>query len=113
VIGGTTDCTVCYWDLESDDPEPVVLEHPDGVGNTPGARCSIFAIDHVLEHGDPLSGFVIAFVGCDSKCTCGLNSSETHRQLYQRIATPTESHASGFTYGTSCHKTTARLRRNV
>jgi hypothetical protein len=65
VFGGAKKCTVYYWDLDSKDPEPCVLAPVEGVRKLLGWTCSIVRIDFVVEHGDPLSGFIIALVGCD------------------------------------------------
>jgi hypothetical protein len=58
---------VFYWDLDSDDPKPLILAHPDGMGKTLGTHCAVVKIEFLVERGDPLSGFIIAFVGCDCK----------------------------------------------
>ncbi|EKM74878.1 hypothetical protein AGABI1DRAFT_116681, partial [Agaricus bisporus var. burnettii JB137-S8] len=68
LFAGTKYCSLYYWDLDSDDPEPVHLVPCDDVGNTPGENNTITAIDFLVERGDPLSGFIIAFIGRDCHC---------------------------------------------
>ncbi|KAF7760686.1 hypothetical protein Agabi119p4_10095 [Agaricus bisporus var. burnettii] len=68
LFAGTKHCSLYYWDLDSDDPEPVHLVPCDDVGNTPGENNTITAIDFLVERDDPLSGFTLAFIGRDCHC---------------------------------------------
>jgi hypothetical protein len=77
VFGGTENLTVCYWDLDSDNPEHFVLVPRDRVGDIPGRHYSVVTMDFAVEHCDPLSGFTIAFVGCNRKSLIDLYSRRT------------------------------------
>jgi hypothetical protein len=49
--------------------QSLVPAHPDGGNKTPAsAFWTIVGVDFVVESGDPLSSFVITFVGGRSDC---------------------------------------------
>ncbi|XP_006456436.1 hypothetical protein AGABI2DRAFT_195557, partial [Agaricus bisporus var. bisporus H97] len=78
LFAGTEYCSLYYWDLDSDDPEPVHLVPCDDVGNTPGETNTVTAIDFLVERGDPSSGFIVAFIGRD----CHREHEESGEWLY-------------------------------
>ncbi|EKM74863.1 hypothetical protein AGABI1DRAFT_132773 [Agaricus bisporus var. burnettii JB137-S8] len=65
LFAGTNKCSLYYWDLDSDNSEPVLLVPCDGMGNIPGRNNTIAEIDFLIEHDDPLSGFIVVFIGMD------------------------------------------------
>jgi hypothetical protein len=68
-------------------------------------------IDLAVEHDDPLSGFILAFVGWNGKSLVALHCGRAHRHRFQWTAGTKGNHMS--TFGMSYQEKMALSKPNV